>query len=112
MCIRDSPSDFQAILQVLGFKPQEAQIAMTLADQFDSLLITEGREAGKALTRSLAEEDFMRLDKKLSVEITLENFGDATYLLAPVVEVSVDEITCRPSQVRQVISFENQDVFV
>ena len=106
------PSDFQAILKELGFKPQEAQIAIALADQFDSLLITEGREAGKALTSSLAEEDFMSLDKKLSVEITLENFGEATYLLAPVVEVSVDEIACRPSQVRQVISIENQDVFV
>jgi hypothetical protein len=106
------PSDFQAILKELGFKPQDAQIVIALADQFDSLLITEGREAGKALTSSLAEEDFMRLDKKLSVEITLENFGDATYLLAPVVEVSLDEIACRPSQVRQVISFENQDIFL
>jgi hypothetical protein len=106
------PSDFQAILKELGFEPQEAQIAIALADQFDSLLITEGREAGKALTSSLAEEDFMSLERKLSVEITLENFGDATYLLAPVVEVSVDEIACRPSQVRQVISFENQNVFL
>ena len=106
------PSDFQAILRVLGFNPKEAQIVISLADQFDSFLITEGREAGKALTSSLAEEDFMRLDNKLSVEITLENFGDATYLLAPVVEVLMDEIVCKPSQVRQVVSFENQDVFL
>ena len=106
------PSDFQAILKDLGFNPKEAQLAIKLADQFDSLLITEGREAGKALTSSLAEEDFIRLDNKLSVEITLENFGDATYLLAPVVEVLVDEIVCKPSQVRQVVSFENQDVFL
>ena len=96
----------------MGFNPKEAHLAITLADQFDSLLITEGREAGKALTSSLAEEDFIRLDNKLSVEITLENFGDATYLLAPVVEVLVDEIVCKPSQVRQVVSFENQDVFL
>lgn len=106
------PSDFQAILKELGLTLQEAQIAIALADQFDALLITEGREAGKALTSSLEEEDFMRLDKKLSVEITLESFGDATYLLSPVVEVSEGEIACRPSQVRQVISFENQDLFL
>jgi hypothetical protein len=106
------PSDFQAILKELGFNPQEAQISITLADKFDSLLITEGREAGRALTNSLQEEDFMRLDKRLSVEITLENYGDATYLLSPVVEVSEAEIACRPSQVRQVISIENQDLFL
>jgi hypothetical protein len=106
------PSDFQAILKELGFKPQEAQVVISLADQFDSLLITEGREAGKALTSALAEEDFMRLDRKLSVEITLENFGDATYLLSPVVDISEDEIGCRPSQVRQVVSVEGQEILI
>lgn len=104
------PSDFQAMLKELGFKAQEAQVAISLADQFDSLLITEGREAGKALTSALAEEDFMRLDRNLSVEITLENFGDATYLLSPVVEISDEEIGCRPSQVRQVVSIEGQEI--
>jgi hypothetical protein len=106
------PSDFQAMLKELGFKPQEAQVVISLADQFDSLLITEGREAGKALTSALAEEDFMRLDRKLSVEITLENFGDATYLLSPVEEISLDEIGCRPSQVRQVVSVEGQEILI
>ena len=106
------PSDFQAMLKELGFKPQDAQLAMSLADQFDSLLITEGKEAGKALTSVLAEEEFMRLDKNLSVEITLENFGDATYLLSPVLEISEDEISCRPSQVRQVVSIESREVFI
>jgi len=106
------PSDFQAMLKELGFKPQEAQVAISLADQFDSLLITEGREAGKALTSALAEEDFMKLDRELSVEITLENFGDATYLLSPVEGISEDEIDCKPSQVRQVVSVEGLEFLV
>jgi hypothetical protein len=104
------PSDFQAMLRELGFKPQESQVAISLADQFDSLLITEGREAGKALTSALAEEDFFNLDKGLSVEITLENFGDATYLLSPVEGISEGEIDCKPSQVRQVISVEGLEI--
>ena len=106
------PSDFQAMLKELGFKPQEAQVAISLADQFDSLLITEGREAGKALTSALAEEDFMKLDRELSVEITLENFGDATYLLSPVEGISEDEIDCKPSQVRQVVSVKGLEFLV
>ena len=105
------PSDFQVLLKELGFKPQEAQIAISLADQFDSLLITEGREAGKALTRALAEEDFMKLERESSVEITLENFGDATYLLSPVERISEHEIDCKPSQVRQVVSIQDLEIF-
>jgi len=106
------PSDFQAMLKELGFKPQESQVAISLADQFDSLLITEGREAGKALASALAEEDFLKLDKGVSVEITLENFGDATYLLSPVEGILQGEIDCKPSQVRQVVSVEGLEILV
>jgi hypothetical protein len=104
------PADFHAMLKDLGLKAQEIQNTISLAAQFDALLITEGREAGKAITSSLAEEDFIKLDKRLSVEITLENYGDATYLISPVIEVSAVEIDCRPSQVRQVITYEGQEI--
>ncbi len=103
------PSDFQALLKALGINPQEAQRTIALADHFDALLISEGREAGKALTSALDEEDFMKLEKNLSVEITLENFGDAIYLISPVLHVPEIEIACRPSQVRQVISYVDQE---
>lgn len=97
-------SDFKAMLNYLGFSNDAAREVVALASMFDGYLIKAGRQAGLAITDNLGEVDIAKLDEKTSVEITLENFGDATYLLAPVLQISEEEIVCQPSQVRQVIS--------
>jgi len=97
-------SDFIAILQYLGFPSEEMKMIISLAREFDGSLIKAGRQAGQAILEYLDESDFESLEMKKSVEVTLENFGDATYLLAPVIEVSPEIISCQPSQVRRVIS--------
>jgi hypothetical protein len=97
-------SDFKAMLSYLGLSNEEAREVVALASMFDGCLIKAGRQAGLAITENLGEVDIAKLEAKSSVEITLESFGDATYLLAPVLEISDHETFCQPSQVRQVIS--------
>ena len=103
-----SPKDFDSLLQYLKFDSNEIQKIMNSADQYDAILIAEGREASKAILNALDEYEYTKLEMGESIEITLENFGDATYLIAPFVNLLEEEIFCKPSQIRQVIRYSNE----
>lgn len=96
--------DFETTLKVLGYSNSEVRLAVDLASVYDGQLIKAGRQAGQAITKSLDEDDLAKLEAGVPLEITLEDFGDATYLLAPVTEIEREEIMCRSSQVRKVIT--------
>lgn len=96
--------DFETTLRVLGYSNSQVRTTVDLASTFDGQLIKAGRLAGQAITKSLDEDDLVKLEAGLPLEITLEDFGDATYLLAPVTEIDGEEIMCRSSQVRKVIT--------
>jgi hypothetical protein len=100
----NSAKDFKATLEYLSYSQGEANVIMELANSFDGNLIKAGRSAGLAISNSLDELELTSLENGLSIELTLEDFGDASYLLAPVVGVSGEEVMCRPSQIRRVIS--------
>jgi len=100
----NSAADFKATLEYLGYSPGDTSVIMELANSFDGNLIKAGRSAGLAISNSLDELELSSLENGLSIELTLEDFGDASYLLAPVVGVSDEEVMCRPSQIRRVIS--------
>jgi len=92
-------------LKYLKFSREEIDVITRLTNTYDSLLITEGREAAKAIADTLEEFEYSQLDLGRPIEITLENYGDATYLIAPHHGILEVEIDCRPSQVRQVIQY-------
>ncbi len=97
-------SDFEITLKLLGYSKSEAHATVDLASSYDGQLIKAGRQAGQAITKSLDEDDLAKLEAGVPLEITLEDFGDATYLLAPVTDIEREEIMCRSSQVRKVIT--------
>lgn len=100
----NSAADFKATLEYLSYSQGEANVIMELANSFDGNLIKAGRSAGLAISNSLDELELSSLENGHQIELTLEDFGDASYLLAPVVGVSDEEVMCRPSQIRRVIS--------
>lgn len=103
------PADFQKLLHVLGFEAEEVSEIRYLASKFDGALIKAGRSAGKSLIESLDDTDFAKLESGAALQITLENFGDATYLLAPIVNIDDDLTSCRTSQIRQLVHSELKD---
>ena len=96
--------DFEVTLKILGYSNSEVRTTVDLASSYDGQLIKAGRQAGQAITRSLDEDDLAKLEAGVPFEITLEDFGDATYLLSPVTEIEREEIMCRSSQIRKVIT--------
>lgn len=96
--------DFEVLLHWLGLGKSEAKLTMELAKSMDGARIQAGRNAGNAIAQSLDEQELMVLEKGQLLEVTLENHGDATYLLAPVLGVGDDVILFRSSQVRRVIA--------
>lgn len=103
-----SRTDFIALLKYLGFENLEIEQIIKLANEYDALLISEGREASKAIANALDEFEFSKLDRGESLEITLDEFGDATYLVSANQGILSDELYCRPSQVRKVIEYSNE----
>jgi len=99
-------SDFYSLLKYLDFVPTEIEKITRLANSYESLLIAEGREAAKAISETLDEFEYSKLERGESIEMTLENFGDATYLISPNQGILDEEVYCRPSQVRQVIQYK------
>jgi hypothetical protein len=104
-----SRTDFIALLKYLKFSREEIDVITKLTSAYDSLLIAEGREASKAIADTLEEFEYSQLDLGRPVEITLENYGDATYLIAPHHGILEVDIHCRPSQVRQVIQYSVEE---
>ena len=96
--------DFEVLLHWLGLGKAEAKLTVELAKSMDGARIQAGRNAGKAIAQSLDEQELMALEKGLILEVTLEDHGDATYLLAPVIGVGEDVIMFRSSQVRRVVA--------
>jgi len=96
--------DFEVLLHWLGLGKSEAKLTMELAKSMDGARIQAGRNAGNAIAQSLDEQESMALEKGLVLEVTLEDHGDATYLLAPVLGVSDGVIMFRSSQVRRVVA--------
>lgn len=103
-------SDFASLLEFLSFSPSEIASIINSADEYDALLISEGREASKAISNALDEFEYNKLDRGESVEITLENFGDATYLISSNQGVMPEDLNCKPSQVRQVIQYQSAGI--
>jgi hypothetical protein len=103
-------SDFVSLLEFLDFSTSEIARIVNSADEYDALLISEGREASKAISNALDEFEYNKLDRGESVEITLENFGDAIYLISPNQGVMSEELDCKPSQVRQVIQYQSAGI--
>lgn len=101
--------DFETTLKVLGYSNSDVRTMVALASTYDGQLIKAGRQAGQAITQSLDEDDLAKLEAGLPLEITLEDFGDAIYLLAPVTEIEQEEIMCRSSQVRKVITVQERN---
>ena len=99
-----SAADFRATLKYLSYSEGEVNLIIELANSFDGNLIKAGRSAGLAISNSLDELELTSLENGHPIELTLEDFGDASYLLAPVAGVSDEEVMCRPSQIRRVIS--------
>lgn len=96
--------DFEVLLHWLGLGKSEAKLTLELAKSMDGARIQAGRNAGNAISQSLDEQELMALEKGLVLEVTLEDHGDATYLLAPVLGVGDDLILFRSSQVRRVVA--------
>lgn len=103
-------SDFVSLLEFLNFSTSEIARIVNSADEYDALLISEGREASKAISNALNEFEYNKLDRGESVEITLENFGDAIYLISPNQGVMPEELDCKPSQVRRVIQYQSAGI--
>ena len=96
--------DFEVLLHWLGLAKSEAKLTMELAKSMDGARIQAGRNAGNAIAQCLDEQELMALEKGQVLEVTLEDHGDATYLLAPVLGVGDEVILFRSSQVRRVIA--------
>ena len=96
--------DFEVLLHWLGLGNAEAKLTIELAKAMDGALIQAGRNAGYAIAQSLDDQELARLDKGVAVEITLEDHGDATYLLAPVLSIGEETFMFRNSQVRRVVA--------
>jgi hypothetical protein len=96
--------DFEITLKILGYSNSQVRSTVDLASSYDGQLIKAGRQAGQAITKSLDEDDLAKLEAGVPFEISLEDFGDATYLLSPVTEIEGEEIMCRSSQIRKVIT--------
>lgn len=96
--------DFEVLLHWLSLGKSEAKLTMELAKSMDGARIQAGRNAGNAIAQSLDEQELIALEKGLVLEVTLEDYGDATYLLAPVLGVGDDVIMFRHSQVRRVVA--------
>lgn len=96
--------DFEKLLHWLKLGKSEAKLTMDLAKAMDGARSQAGRNAGAAIAQILDEQELMALEKGLMLEITLEDHGDATYLLAPVISVGEEIIMFRSSQVRRVVT--------
>ena len=96
-------NDFDLTLDYLGFTSEERNSIMALAGKFYGHTITAAKSAAAAISKALDEEEYLRLEAGSEVEVHLDDFGDATYLLAPVSSVSDVEVLTKPSQIRRVI---------
>ena len=101
------PTDFQKLLKYLEFSEDEIKEIRLLASKFDGALIKAGRSAGKSLVEALDDADIAQLQTGAALQITLENFGDATYLLAPVEGIDESHTNCKSSQIRQLVHIGN-----
>ena len=98
-----STEDFSRTLAYLGLDDSSINKTIELANRYDGALIKAGRSAGWAIAQSLDEQDLDNLEQRKPVEVSLENFGYATYLLSPVVSIDTVDTLCKPSQVRRVL---------
>lgn len=96
--------DFEVLLHWLGIGKTQAKLTLDLAKAMDGARSQAGRNTSNAVAQSLDEQELAALEKGQALEITLEDFGGATYLIAPVLGVGDEVILFRSSQVRRVVA--------
>ena len=95
-------TDFIGVLSCLGLDEKTMRSTIHLADEYLNHLRNAGRQAGRALVEALEEDELSRLESGASIQVVLADFGDAEYLVSPVISVGKQEVQCRPSQIRKV----------
>lgn len=96
--------DFKKLLMYLGWNLEDSQVASELVRTVWNELIHEGHLTRRAIQSALSGEHLEALRANRAVRISLEDHGDATYVVAPVVSSSFISGKCEATQLRRFVT--------